>query len=111
MPLYREGRARIRANLEALKRGERVRSVVIGTLTADQLAGINRRRATHSNPPLPPIIAEVLFVGNHIYQSRCVGDGYAIEDVLDQIAGAMDETAVFIDASYMTEIENPTRRA
>ena len=111
MPLYPNAARLIRANLEALQRGERVRAVAIGTLTSAQLSAINQMRAAYGTPgALPPIIDEVLFVGHHVYKSRCIRDGYTINDVLDQVAGAMDATAVSTNTNYMTAIENPTAR-
>lgn len=60
---------------------------------------------------LKPIIAEVVFVGGHIYKSRIVRDAYTIEDVIDQISSAMDEAAEVLDAIYMTILQNPNGRA
>lgn len=110
MPLFPNAISLIRANLVAIERGERVRLAVIGTLTDEQLATINRTRAAHSTP-LPPITAEVIFFGSHIYRSRVIRDGYSIDDVLDQITGAMDAAAEFIETLTMTAIQNPTPRA
>jgi hypothetical protein len=40
-------------------------------------------------------VSEVLFDGRHLYNSRCIEDGYTIDDVLDQISSAFnDESAV-----------------
>ena len=110
MPLYPNATGLIRANLEALQRKERgIRPVVIGTLTDAQLRVINEWRADPENA-LPPITAEVIFVGHHLYKSRRIKDGYTIDDILDQIAWAMDETAIPVATEYMTAIENPTAR-
>lgn len=110
MPLYPNGLELIRANLEALQRGERVHAVAIGTLTAAQLAGINCGRVKEPNP-LPPIIAEVLFIGGHVYKSRVIRDGYSIDEVIEQIESAMGEASVYIETHTMTAIQNPTARA
>lgn len=110
MPLYPNGLALIRANLEAIQRGQRVHAVAIGTLTADQLAGINSSRATEPNP-LPPVIDEVLFIGLHVYKSRVIRDGYSIEEVIEQIESAMGAASVFIETHTMTAIQNQTERA
>jgi hypothetical protein len=59
---------------------------------------------------LPPIVEEVVFVGGHIYKSRIMGDGYTIEDVIDQIFSAMDCAAIVLDATHMTIMENPNPR-
>jgi len=55
--------------------------------------------------------AEVVFIGKHIYQSRVAKDGYAIEDVIDQISNAMHSESVVLDTSKMTAMENPNLRA
>jgi hypothetical protein len=100
----------IRANLEALQRRERrIRPVAIGTLTDAQLAALNRERAKAKNPRAP-VVAEILFVGHHVYKRRHIEDGYTIEDIADQIASALDEKAVFLVTDYMTALENPIER-
>jgi hypothetical protein len=107
MPLLSDARTRIRVNLEVLQHGGKVHLVVIGSLTAQQLAGINGMRKSHGHPP---INAEVVFVGSHIYKSRIVGDGYSIDDVIDQIASGMDGAAVPLTSRKMTAMENPNLR-
>src|SRR5215469_85319 len=82
MPLFRNARDLIRKNLHQCSLGRKPRAVVIGSLTAVQLAGINAKRAQDNHPPL---VAEVVFIGLHFYQSRALKDGYSIEDMLDQI--------------------------
>jgi hypothetical protein len=74
MPLYSQALALIRANLEAIRNGHKARPVAIGKLTEDQLEAINRHRLSR-NQTLPPIDAEVIFIGSHIFQSRIVRDG------------------------------------
>jgi hypothetical protein len=74
MPLSDEAPALIRANLEELQNGNRVRLVVIGTLTDAQRDAINDKRRAHG---YPPIVAEVVFIGRHLYESRMVRDGYS----------------------------------
>ena len=82
---------------------------MIGTLTERQLGAINQARQSRANP-LPVVIAEVLFFGKHIYQSRMVGDGYTIDDVLEQVASAMDSVSRFIPTSKAAAIQNYTGR-
>jgi len=77
-------------------------------LSVAQVAAINANRVRLD---LNPIIAEVLFVGGHIYKSRILRDGYAIEDVIDQISSAMEDAAIVLDAIHMTAMENPNPRA
>ena len=108
MPLSEGAPTRIRANLEQLQTGNRVRLVEVGTLTAEQLAAINDNRRARGNPA---IVAEVVFVGRHIYESRIVRDGYSIDDVVDQISSAMGAAGVVIQTATMTAIESPDSRA
>jgi hypothetical protein len=109
MPLYPHAVELIRENLEQISRGCKVKPIAIGRLTEEQLESINRRRQAR-NSDLPSVIAEVVFFGSHIYQSRCVRDGYAIDDVLDQIVSAMDPASVLIGNLPMQAIENPNER-
>ncbi len=39
--------------------------------------------------------ANVVFVGQHIYNSRIRQDGYSVDDVIAQINSAMDASSVF----------------
>ncbi len=107
MPLIANARDNARLNLEQIRDGKKIKAVTIGELTAKQLEDINANRLIEG---LPPIIAEVVFVGGHVYKSRISRDGYTIEDVLDQICGAMEDTSVVIKSLKMTEMENPTPR-
>ena len=109
MPLYPNAQALIRANLEALQNGQRVKGVAIGTLTAAQLNAINAERTTEGGA-LPPIVDEVIFFGSHAYQSRVLQDGYTLEDVVDQVLSAMDARSVIVTSPRMTTIQNPTPR-
>lgn len=98
----------IRANLEGLQAGRKVRLVVIGTFTEQQLKDINQERQLGNYPPIDP---EVVFIGSHAFRSRIVNDGYSIDDVVDQIASGMDRTSVVLKSLKMTAIENPNPRA
>jgi hypothetical protein len=117
MPLFKEAFALIRANLEELEKRNRVRLVVVGTLTDVQLDAINQERATASArwpseaPRYPPMVAEVVFLGRHIYESRIIRDGYTIDDVLQQLESAMDPGSVVFKVPTMTAMENPCPRA
>jgi hypothetical protein len=110
MPLFDGAHALIRTNLEHFQPNvkTRVRGVVIGTLTDVQLGAINGSRKAKG---LPPVRAEVLFFGWHVYKSRIIGDGYRIADVLDQIESAMKSESVVLNPEHMTAMENPTARA
>jgi hypothetical protein len=108
MPLRAEAAALIRANLEQIEAGHKAPLVEIGALTQEQLADINKHRAAQG---LAPVIAEVVFIGKHIYQSRIAKDGYTIEDVIDQISNAMHSDSLVLDTGKMTAMENPDPRA
>lgn len=107
MPLYPNARDVIRTNLGRIRNKNKVHIVPIGTLTVVQLTTINANRLKRG---LCPIDKEVVFVGGHIYKSRIIGDGYTIEDVIDQISSAMDCTAIVLDGTPMTTTENPNPR-
>jgi len=110
MPLYPHAIEIIRANLDRISKGHKVKPVAIGTLTAQQLSSINQHRQKQ-NLDLLPVVAEVIFLGSHIYQSRCVRDGYTPDDVIDQIASAMDSASLMVGNLPMQAIENPNLRA
>jgi len=107
MPLSDEACRLIRANLEDLQNGKRVKLVVIGELTEAQLRDINAQR---HGPNHPPVVAEIVFVGHHIYKSRILQDGYTIDDVVQQIVSGMCSAAVVLRSPKMTAMENPNPR-
>ena len=109
MPLYPNAADLIRANLEALQRGERVKPVAIGTLTDHQLAVLNFYRTKELG--LPPNTAEVIFIGGHIYARRVVDDGYTIEDAVEQVMSALDAQSIVVTGINLTTIQNLTVRA
>ena len=76
---------------------------------SDRVSGflINAQQAAED---LPLSIAEVVFVGRHIHKSRILGDGYLIDDVVDQIENALSEASEVIANEYMTAIRNPVAR-
>jgi hypothetical protein len=102
MPLYNNGATLIRTNLEQIQAGRRARLVAVGSLTPDQLAAINRKRTIRN---LPPVEAEVVFIDKHVYETRIAKDGYAITDVIDQIASAMHADAEVLDNPKMTALQ------
>jgi len=108
MPLFPDARRLIRSNLETLQWGKRAQLIRIGRLTEKQLFSLNEKRDARGYPPVEP---EVVFIGQHIYNSRIVTDGYTMEDVIDQIASAMDSEGIVLDTSPMTALENPGKRA
>jgi hypothetical protein len=92
MPLVDGAEKHIRKNLQYIRNGRKAHPKVIARLTDAQLAKLNEERASRGFPPMRP---EVLFVGQHIYDSRIVKDGYSVDDVLAQIASALDEASIF----------------
>lgn len=109
MPLFNNAIHLIKANLESIERGHRVSAVEVGVLTSQQLSVINQERASGERP-LPEITGELIFIGSHIYDSRCRRDGYSIDDVISQISSAMDESGVVCASPKMTTIESSSLR-
>jgi hypothetical protein len=109
MPLYENAAALIRANLEQFRPDVKVKvkAVAIGTLSDVQLATIHARQREEG---LSLIVAEVLFVGWHIYKSRVLRDGYTIDDVVEQIVSGMSCDSVVLEDASMTAMENPNAR-
>ena len=108
MPLFDHAVALIRNQLEEIEKGNRVKPILIGALTAVQLQTINDERARESQSP---ITEEVLFLGRHLYQSRVEKDGYTIDDVIDQITSAMDAQSVVVANPQMTAMERRLARS
>jgi hypothetical protein len=107
MPLNADAPQLIRKNLKEIAKGNKVRAVSIGYLTEKQLLALNTDRESRN---FPPMIAEVLFVGAHAYDSRVIRDGYTIEDVIDQIVSAMSEHSVIEIRPKMSSMTNPRSR-
>src|SRR5690242_8649315 len=94
MPLYDNAESLIRRNLEEIAKGNKVQSVLIGTLSDKQLTEINEFRAQED---LPALSGEIFFIGRHVHRSRILQNGYTIEDVVDQIVSGMNsESAVLV---------------
>jgi hypothetical protein len=108
MPLLPNARDKLRVNLERIAAGKRAKLVTIGHLTPVQLAAINKRRVKLG---LPEITDEVVFIGHHLYDSRVNKDGYTIDDVIDQLTGAMDSSSIATASEIYTGMENQTPRA
>ncbi|HEY5329372.1 MAG TPA: hypothetical protein VIJ79_05780 [Acidobacteriaceae bacterium] len=90
MPLYANALNLIRANLEIAAKGQKPPLIRIGELSADQLATVNAQRLEED---LLPVVSQVLFDGRHLFNSRCVEDGYTIDDVLAQISSAFNDAS------------------
>jgi len=108
MPLYVYGIDLIRKNLEAMHAGQRVPRIKVGRLTKTQIEAVNAQQDARA---LPFSIDEVVFVGRHIHKRRILGDGYTIDDVIDQVESAMSEGSEVIANDYMTAMRNPIARA
>ena len=108
MPLYNDGLYLIRANLEEIQRGGRVRAVAIGRLTDAQYEALNQHRAAAGLPPLED--PEIVFMGKHMYASRVTRDNYTIDDVILQITSALAADAVVMPTTSMTALEGAERR-
>src|SRR5664280_3824090 len=49
---------------------------------------------------------EVVFLGKHLYASRIVGNGYSIEEVIEQIVSAMRDDSVIESHPKMNALIN-----
>jgi hypothetical protein len=107
MPLCKDAEKSIRHNLECCKQGKKPPLVVIGSLAKKQLDDINAERKTRN---MNPICGDIVFDGRHLHKSRCVGDGYTIDDVIEQIVSALHEDAEFMPHTRMTTISRVTTR-
>ena len=92
MPLSENAEKRIRKNLQYIRNGRKAHPAVIGHLTDVQLAKMNEERAQRGFLPMG---SRVMFVGQHVYDSRITQDGYSVDDVIAQIASAMDKDSTF----------------
>ncbi|HCK4903943.1 TPA: hypothetical protein ONA18_002915 [Pseudomonas aeruginosa] len=108
MPLYKDAEYLIRANLNEIAQGNRVRAVAIGVLTVEQFEAINRQKESEGLPRLEN--PEIVFLGKHAYTSRVVRDGYTIDDMIAQIASALAETAMAVASPKMTAIKSTQPR-
>jgi hypothetical protein len=108
MPLFVNGKDLIRKNLEAIHAGQRVPRIKVGRLTKTQIEAVNAQQDARA---LPFSIDEVVFVGRHIHKRRILGDGYTIDDVIDQVESAMSEGSEVIANDYMTAMRNPIARS
>lgn len=82
MPLFADGLKKIRRSMEMAATGQRSRYQKVGVLTPDQLTAINEVRTSEGHPALEAVI---VCNGKHLYDSRCVKDGYSIDEVIAQI--------------------------
>jgi hypothetical protein len=109
MPLRENAAALIRTNLEQLLAGERPKRVEIGELDDERFAEINEFRLENGIFRLTE--KKLVFIGRHVYDSRLVQDGYSVEDVLDQIASAVQPCSILKLTETGTALQNPNKRA
>jgi hypothetical protein len=83
MPLYPSAKDLIGIQLDLIARGEQVRLIVIGELTATQHRAINEARSAFGLPSLES--PELVYVGKHHFKSRVIENGYALHDLFEQI--------------------------
>jgi hypothetical protein len=93
MPFDNDALSRIRLQLETIAKGTKPRLIGIGSLNRGQLQEINQHRAMNG---FSPIVADILFDGRHLYKSRCVEDGYTIDEVIEQLVSAFSETSTVV---------------
>ena len=79
----------------------------IGFFAGEQLARINEAFKSRGFPELLP---EILFLGTHLYKSRCARDGYTIEQVLVQIQSAFSDDSEIVLSASSTILRNPHKR-
>jgi len=114
MGLNQDAESLIRSNLElaakwfALERTARPRQPIvrIGELSEAQLTIINQQRQEEE---LPPVVAAVLFDGRHLYESRCMEDGYTIDEVIEMVSLAFNDEAR-VAPGWSTVLISPTTR-
>ena len=114
MGLNQDAENLIRSNLElaakwfALERTARPRQPIvrIGELSKAQLTTINQQRQEEE---LPPVVAAVLFDGRHMYKSRCIEDGYTIDEVIEMVSVAFNDEAR-VAPGWSTVLISPTIR-
>ena len=108
MPLHVDAEARVKANLDAVRRGDKPAMKVIGELTQKQFDEINAVNDQHNQPHLGS--REVVYIGRHHYGSRHA-DGYSIHDMWLQVESSLSELSVVSGNAKMTRMQNPVPRA
>jgi hypothetical protein len=106
LPLFADGLKKVRRNLIDAKSGTKPGLVRIGVFTLEQLTIINEARRERNFQPIDQVI---VFLGKHLYESRCLPDGYTMEDVLDKVASALSEFSIAGHTRSAT-LSNPNER-
>lgn len=107
MPLFIGAEELVRLNLVCIAQGERPPVREIGALTHEQFIEINRVRVELGLHEVRE--NGVVFLGRHLFNSRAA-DGYTIDDMVLQIASAMDAASAVMVNPGMTAIHNMTLR-
>lgn len=108
MPLYSNAEKVIREHLELVRAGQKPRRVTIGELSKGQLESLNAQR---EKAGLSPLNGRIFFVGKHVYKRRILGDGYTVDDVIDQIRSAFSEASTAHLNPKLSSLKNPIARA
>jgi hypothetical protein len=108
MPLYASGLKTIRQNLLRIQAGQKPLVKKVGFFTPEQLTEINAARAVHNFPALR---SEINFHGKHLYESRCLENGYTVDQILDQIQSAFSDASVIHFTPPSSLLRNPNKRA
>jgi hypothetical protein len=107
LPLYASGLRKIRRNLTMVEAGQKPWVAEIGFFTPEQIAQVNEARLAMGFPALHP---EIVFHGAHMYESRCVGNGYTIDQVPEPIESAFSEASIVDPSRPSVVIRNPNKR-
>jgi hypothetical protein len=107
LPLFADGLKKIRNSLLLVQEGKHSPFVKVGSFTPEQLKLINEQRGQDD---LLPIEAIIVFNGKHLYKSRCVENGYTIDEVLVQIESAFCATAEVCHDGRSTVMANQIKR-
>jgi hypothetical protein len=107
LPLFADGLKKIRTNLIKVQAGERPKLVKVGILSPGQLEIINKRRSERGWEPIGPT---VVFLGKHMYDSRCTKDGYSIDELLVQIESAFSDGSTVLCERASAALRNPVAR-
>jgi len=108
MPLYPDGKDRIRAQLERIDCGEKVWALDVGQLTDEQFTALQKLKAGLGHPV--PESPELVYLGRHHYNSRVTGDGYEIEDLVRQVEAAMAVDSTIETERHMTALVSAHQR-
>lgn len=87
VPLYKDGLKKIRKSLELVASGQWSPYEKVGKFTANQLEAFNAIREKEGRKPIEEVI---VCNGKHLYASRCIKDGYSIDEVMEQVALAFE---------------------